>query len=143
MARVPRAPGLTAAQALVVAVLVLVAVSPGGISSQGSPPTSRLVLSYDEPAVAFEEALPLGNGRLGATVFGGPGGTDDKLNMFLQGKPGETRWQSEKTKSGKRKAWRYQGDPVPGRDFFGIDERDLDAAAEHLVDDVVRCWGFR
>ena len=31
----------------------------------------RLVLSYDKPASRFEEALPLGNGHLGATVSGG------------------------------------------------------------------------
>ena len=29
------------------------------------------VLYYTKPARLFEEALPLGNGRLGATVFGG------------------------------------------------------------------------
>ena len=29
------------------------------------------VLYYKKPARLFEEALPLGNGRLGATVFGG------------------------------------------------------------------------
>ena len=31
----------------------------------------RLVLSYDKPASRFEEAIPLGNGHLGATVSGG------------------------------------------------------------------------
>ncbi|MCR5133468.1 MAG: glycoside hydrolase N-terminal domain-containing protein [Bacteroidales bacterium] len=31
----------------------------------------RLVLEYDKPASRFEEALPLGNGHLGATVYGG------------------------------------------------------------------------
>ena len=31
----------------------------------------RLVLMYDKPATRFEEALPLGNGHLGATVSGG------------------------------------------------------------------------
>ncbi|MBP5218364.1 MAG: glycoside hydrolase N-terminal domain-containing protein [Bacteroidales bacterium] len=31
----------------------------------------RLVLEYDKPATRFEEALPLGNGHLGATVYGG------------------------------------------------------------------------
>ena len=31
----------------------------------------RLVLTYDKPASRFEEALPLGNGHLGATVYGG------------------------------------------------------------------------
>ncbi len=32
---------------------------------------SRHVLFYDRPARAWEEALPLGNGRIGAMVFGG------------------------------------------------------------------------
>lgn len=31
----------------------------------------RLVLRYDRPAAKWEEALPVGNGRLGAMVFGG------------------------------------------------------------------------
>ena len=30
-----------------------------------------LVLHYDTPAVYFEEALPIGNGRIGAMVYGG------------------------------------------------------------------------
>lgn len=34
-------------------------------------PAQRLVLSYDRPATRFEEALPIGNGHLGATVYGG------------------------------------------------------------------------
>ncbi|MGN1238739.1 MAG: glycoside hydrolase N-terminal domain-containing protein, partial [Muribaculaceae bacterium] len=32
---------------------------------------SGLVLHYDCPAQFFEEALVIGNGRLGATVYGG------------------------------------------------------------------------
>jgi len=32
----------------------------------------KLKLWYDKPAVAWEEALPLGNGRLGAMVYGNP-----------------------------------------------------------------------
>ncbi len=31
----------------------------------------KLVLEYEKPASRFEEALPLGNGHLGATVYGG------------------------------------------------------------------------
>ncbi len=34
--------------------------------------TSPLELRYDRPARAFEETLPLGNGRVGATVYGNP-----------------------------------------------------------------------
>lgn len=36
-----------------------------------SLPSPELVLHYDRPASFFEEALPLGNGRLGAMVYGG------------------------------------------------------------------------
>jgi alpha-L-fucosidase 2 len=40
----------------------------------GGPPVaspSSLVLWYDKPATQWVEALPIGNGRLGAMVFGG------------------------------------------------------------------------
>jgi alpha-L-fucosidase 2 len=33
--------------------------------------SSDTVLWYDEPAANWNEALPLGNGRMGAMVFGG------------------------------------------------------------------------
>lgn len=36
-----------------------------------TPPESALTLWYRQPATRFEEALPLGNGRLGAMVYGG------------------------------------------------------------------------
>ncbi|MEE3389745.1 MAG: glycoside hydrolase family 95 protein [Candidatus Cryptobacteroides sp.] len=36
----------------------------------GQTPAS-LVMNYDQPAKIFEEAFPLGNGHLGATVYGG------------------------------------------------------------------------
>lgn len=38
------------------------------------------VLGYPEPALAFTEALPLGNGRLGAMCFGGAGRDLIRLN---------------------------------------------------------------
>ena len=37
-----------------------------------SVPQSEPVLHYDRPATYFEEALPVGNGRLGAMVYGDP-----------------------------------------------------------------------
>ncbi len=39
------------------------------LSLSGQNPA--LVMNYDRPASAFEEALPLGNGHLGATIYGG------------------------------------------------------------------------
>ena len=38
-----------------------------------------LLLHYDKPATFFEEALPLGNGKLGALVYGGP--VEDRISL--------------------------------------------------------------
>ena len=40
-------------------------------TEESNPPTAPLSLWYRRPAQKWEEALPLGNGRLGAMVFGG------------------------------------------------------------------------
>ena len=87
--------------------------------------------------------LRVGGDVAEADVFGGPGATDAKLNMFLKGRPAETRWESAEMPSGKRKAWQYPGDPVPGRDFFGVDERDVEAAGGDALDSILETWGFR
>jgi alpha-L-fucosidase 2 len=42
---------------------------------------SELILDYGQPARAWVEALPLGNGRLGAMVFGGV--TTERLQFNL------------------------------------------------------------
>ena len=42
-----------------------------GVSCSKAPEGPALKLHYDAPAQYFEEALPLGNGRLGAMVYGG------------------------------------------------------------------------
>ena len=41
-------------------------------TSHAAPPTTPLKLWYDHPAANWNEALPVGNGRLGAMVFGTP-----------------------------------------------------------------------
>ena len=49
------------------------------ISAQSGPSSSDqapMVLQYDKPASFFEESLPIGNGKLGALVYGG---TDDNI----------------------------------------------------------------
>jgi hypothetical protein len=61
---------------------------------------------------------------------------------FLKGKPAEERWQSAETPSGARKAWKYKGNPVPGRDFIGADERDIEKAGEDALDTILKSWGF-
>ncbi len=49
------------------------------ITYAGSNP-QRLVLWYEKPATRWVEALPVGNGRLGAMVFGGPASERLQLN---------------------------------------------------------------
>lgn len=43
----------------------------GALAGQASPPAEPLSLWYRRPAVEWTEALAIGNGRLGAMVFGG------------------------------------------------------------------------
>ena len=64
--------------ALVAATAAGIAAVPGQRAPvQVAPPTR---LWYDKAASAFEEALPLGNGRTGAMVFGGPASDRFLLN---------------------------------------------------------------
>jgi hypothetical protein len=49
-----------------------------------------LRLWYKQPATTWEEALPVGNGRIGAMVFGDPVHYDGK-EQTLTLKPGEQR----------------------------------------------------
>jgi alpha-L-fucosidase 2 len=52
------------------AATAFVAAVPG---AGAAPAPGAYTLHYDRPASTWTEALPLGNGRLGAMVFGGPG----------------------------------------------------------------------
>ena len=47
-----------------------------------NPGSAATVLWYGKPAQKWDEALPVGNGRLGAMVFGGPG--SDRLSLNEQ-----------------------------------------------------------
>ena len=54
----------------------------------GEPPTGRHVLFFDQPAPTWPDALPVGNGRLGAMVFGNTAKERLQLNE-------ETVWMGE------------------------------------------------
>ena len=43
------------------------------LTGLAEPPTEPLSLWYQKPATHWEEALPIGNGRLAAMVYGGVG----------------------------------------------------------------------
>lgn len=45
--------------------------------------------------------------------------------------------------TGNLKRWKRTVPPVPARDFIGVADSDLDAAAEDFAADVLRQWGFR
>ena len=51
-----------------------------GNSCKNKPERSNLILWYNAPAANWNEALPLGNGRLGAMVFGGVANEHLQLN---------------------------------------------------------------
>lgn len=49
------------------------------LASAAAPAATGLVLQYHQPARQWAEALPLGNGRLAAMVFGGP--AEERLQL--------------------------------------------------------------
>ena len=83
-----------------VAVLVVLAVAAGvaAVTTVTAPQfasgPATMVLWYDRPAAVFEEALPLGNGRIGAMVFGGPASDRIMLNE-------STLWTGGPDRSGR------------------------------------------
>ena len=56
--------------------------------SQRNPSPSEHVLFFEQPAATWPDALPVGNGRLGAMVFGNPAKERLQLNE-------ETVWMGE------------------------------------------------
>ncbi len=59
-----------------------------------------LTLWYKQPAVKWTEALPIGNGRIGAMIFGGVG--EDRI-QFNE----ETLWTGEPRQYSRRGAYKY------------------------------------
>ena len=53
------------------AIIAAIALGFSALSSAAAPPEEPLSLWYDQPAAEWTEALPVGQGRLGAMVFGG------------------------------------------------------------------------
>ena len=59
-------------EAVIVAALALAVAPLGASGAEGAPASQDLTLWYDRPAKTWmTEALPIGNGRMGAMVFGG------------------------------------------------------------------------
>lgn len=73
--RFPRSPKINKLTGMnpvqILTLLLISSVFAGLVSAQPLSAAERLELWYDQPATKWTEALPLGNGRLGAMVFGG------------------------------------------------------------------------
>ncbi|WP_240735180.1 glycoside hydrolase N-terminal domain-containing protein [Hymenobacter sp. UV11] len=65
---------------LTMAFLLLLCWAAAATTALGKTAPTPLRLWYDQPAANWNEALPLGNGRLGAMVFGGPARERLQLN---------------------------------------------------------------
>lgn len=83
--------------------------------SPGQESKESLILHYDRPAEFFEEALPIGNGRIGAMVYGGTDEAVFTLNDI-------TLWTGEPDRG-------MDHPDVAGRDYAGAVE-DVRAALE-------------
>lgn len=62
------------------AAFAMAAVASATMAMGAATDASSNLLWYDRPAAKWEEALPVGNGRLGAMIFGGPGEERLQLN---------------------------------------------------------------
>ena len=78
---------------------LFVMVSAGCIHAQEKKVSAQeYKLWYDRPAQVWTEALPLGNGRLGAMVYGTPGTEQIQLNE-------ETIWAGRPNNNANRTHW--------------------------------------
>jgi alpha-L-fucosidase 2 len=71
------------------------------------PPPEPLTLWYDKPAAQWVDALPIGNGRLGAMVFGGSDGSPAKEILQLNE---DTLWSGKPRDGNNRAAKNYLAD---------------------------------
>ncbi|HJY08676.1 MAG TPA: glycoside hydrolase N-terminal domain-containing protein, partial [Bryobacteraceae bacterium] len=76
--------------------------APAGESPDREIPSGELTLWYDKPAAQWVDALPIGNGRLGAMVFGG-GGDGSPAKEILQLNE-DTLWSGKPREGNNRDA---------------------------------------
>ncbi|HSH19571.1 MAG TPA: glycoside hydrolase family 95 protein, partial [Draconibacterium sp.] len=73
------------------------------INDSGNEINPSQTLRYNEPAKIWTEALPLGNGRLGAMVYGG---TENEIIQFNE----ETLWTGQPHDYAHKGAYKYLGE---------------------------------
>lgn len=82
------------------AIAALVCVLPPRVRAESGAPKEPLSLWYRKPASEWVESLPVGNGRLGAMVFGGPSHERIQFNEH-------TVWNGEPHEYQHPDAWRH------------------------------------
>jgi len=82
---------------------------------------SALALWYDEPAASWNHALPVGNGRLGAMVFGGVGRERIQLNeeTLWSGGPYDPVVEDAHEALPQIRRYLFEGDFQRAHDLFG------------------------
>ena len=95
------------------------------LSSAAFAQEQSLQLWYKQPAQRWEEALPVGNGRLGAMVYGRTGKEILQINE-------ESVWAGNKFNDANPNAFRYL-DTIRKLIFAGENEEALDLAQKNFV----------
>ena len=81
---------------------ILMVILSGSLFASTKSESNNLKLWYTKPALKWTEALPIGNGRLGAMIFGGV--ENDRI-QFNE----ETLWNGGPTDYAHKGAWQYLG----------------------------------
>jgi alpha-L-fucosidase 2 len=107
----------TAIPVIVAAALVLMAIPAQAQEGQAPP----LHLWYDEPAASWNHALPVGNGRLGAMVFGGVERERIQLNeeTLWSGGPYDPVVEGAHEALPEIRRYLFEGDFERAHDLFG------------------------
>lgn len=90
----------------------------------GQIPADHLI-SFDRPALHFTESLPLGNGRLGAMIFGGTARDRIVLNEI-------SMWSGGPQDADNREAFRYL-QPIRNALLAGDNQTAQELLQEHFV----------
>lgn len=95
------------------------AVTPEIIDNKSFDPSS--VMWYNDPAAVWEEALPVGNGRLGAMVFGGVNEERIQLNeeTYWSGGPYSTVVNGGSESLAEIQKLIFEGKPIEAHKLFG------------------------
>lgn len=99
------------------------------------PPAQNLELHYDEPAKKWTEALPVGNGRLGAMVYGG---VEQEHIQFNE----ETLWTGGPHDYSNKGSHQYL-EPIRALLWEGKQDEAEELASKHFMSDPLRLKAYQ